>query len=212
MSRHRQRAPRDGQTKREELVLFDRAHVWHPFTQMEEWVASDPIVVERAEGFELVDVDGRRYLGGVSSLWVTVHGHRVPEIDDAVREQLERVAHSTLLGLTHVSAIELARELVALAPGGIEKVFYSEAGACAVEVGLKMAFSYWQRRGRRRKRTFLAFEHATMATRWAPWPLAASTFSAPSIDPSCSVSSGPPHPTATAARWGSLTLPAASPV
>lgn len=125
------------------LAALDKAHVWHPFTQMKGWLASEPLVVERGEGFELVDVEGRRYLDGVSSLWVTVHGHQVPEIDAAVAGQLGRIAHSTLLGLANVPSIELAAELVRLAPPGLEKVFYSEAGACAVEVALKMAFSYW---------------------------------------------------------------------
>ncbi|HEY8200185.1 MAG TPA: adenosylmethionine--8-amino-7-oxononanoate transaminase, partial [Actinomycetota bacterium] len=142
------------------LAALDRAHVWHPFTQMKGWLASEPLVVERGEGFELVDVEGRRYLDGVSSLWVTVHGHRVPEIDAAVADQLGRIAHSTLLGLANVPSIELAAELVRLAPPGLDKVFYSEAGACAVEVALKMAFSFWQHQGVTAKTTFLSLDNA----------------------------------------------------
>jgi adenosylmethionine-8-amino-7-oxononanoate aminotransferase len=142
------------------LAALDRAHVWHPFTQMKGWLASEPLVVERGEGFELVDVEGRRYLDGVSSLWVTVHGHRVPEIDAAVADQLGRIAHSTLLGLANVPSIKLAAELVRLAPDGLDKVFYSEAGACAVEVALKMAFSFWQHQGVSSKTTFLSLENA----------------------------------------------------
>jgi adenosylmethionine-8-amino-7-oxononanoate aminotransferase len=145
-----------GGHSRAELVALDRAHVWHPFTQMQGWLASEPLVIDRAEGCWLVDVDGRRYLDGVSSLWVTVHGHAVPEIDAAVTAQLGRVAHSTLLGLANVPSTELAAELVALAPPGLTKVFYSDAGACAVEVALKMAFGYWQHRGATSKRTFLS--------------------------------------------------------
>jgi adenosylmethionine-8-amino-7-oxononanoate transaminase len=152
--------PRSSQTASSRLIELDKAHVWHPFTQMKGWLASEPLVIERGEGCELIDVEGRRYLDGVSSLWVNVHGHRVPEIDRAVREQLDRVAHSTLLGLANVPSIELAAKLVELAPAGIEKVFYSEAGACAVEVGLKMAFGYWQRLGVKSKRTFLSLENA----------------------------------------------------
>ena len=142
------------------LAALDKAHVWHPFTQMKGWLASEPLVIERGEGFELVGTDGRRYLDGVSSLWVTVHGHRVPEIDEAVRDQLDRIAHSTLLGLAHAPAAELAAELVRLAPPGLEKVFYSEAGACAVEVALKMAFSYWRHLGDERRTTFLSLDNA----------------------------------------------------
>jgi adenosylmethionine-8-amino-7-oxononanoate aminotransferase len=142
------------------LAALDRAHVWHPFTQMKGWLASEPLVIERGDGFELVDVQGRRYLDGVSSLWVTVHGHRVPEIDAAVRDQLGRIAHSTLLGLANVPSVELAAELVRLAPRGLTKVFYSEAGACAVEIALKMAFSFWQHRGERTRTTFLSLDNA----------------------------------------------------
>lgn len=144
---------------REQLVAMDKAHVWHPFTQMQGWLASEPLIVERAEGCWLVDTEGRRYLDGVSSLWVNVHGHRVPEIDEAIAEQLGRVAHSTLLGLAGVPSIELAAELVALAPPGLDKVFYCEAGASAVEVALKMAFGYWQHRGAERRSTFLSLDN-----------------------------------------------------
>ncbi len=142
------------------LADLDRAHVWHPFTQMQDWLDDDPLIVESADGFELIDSEGNRYLDGVSSLWVSVHGHRVPEIDQAVRDQLDRVAHSTLLGLGGTPSIELAARLVDLAPPGIEKVFFSEAGAAAVEVALKMAFGYWQHKGKTSKRTFLALEEA----------------------------------------------------
>ena len=144
---------------REQLVALDKAHVWHPFTQMQGWLASEPLIVERAEGCWLVDTDGRRYLDGVSSLWVNVHGHRVPEIDEAIVEQLGRVAHSTLLGLAGVPSIELAAELVALAPPGLDKVFYCEAGASAVEVALKMAFGYWHHRGIESRTTFLSLDN-----------------------------------------------------
>jgi adenosylmethionine-8-amino-7-oxononanoate aminotransferase len=149
---------RNPQTER--LVRLDRAHVWHPFTQMKGWQASEPLVIERGEGCRLIDTEGRSYLDGVSSLWVNVHGHRVHEIDEAVRGQLDRIAHSTLLGLGNVASIELAAALVRLAPAGLEKVFYSEAGACAVEIALKMAFGYWQHRGVTTKRTFLSLENA----------------------------------------------------
>src|SRR3979411_115935 len=123
-----------GRHDRELLAALDKAHVWHPFTQMRGWLASEPLIVERAEGCWLIDTEGRRYIDGVSSLWVNIHGHGVPEIDEAITEQLGRVAHSTLLGLAGVPSIELAAELVALAPPGLAKGFYCEAGASAVEV------------------------------------------------------------------------------
>ena len=115
-------------------------------------------MIESAEGTELIDADGERYLDGVSSLWCNVHGHRHPLIDEAVREQLDRVAHSTMLGLTHPGAIELAAQLVELAPPGLSRVFYSESGSTAVEIALKMAFQYWQQSGsadNRRRTSFV---------------------------------------------------------
>src|SRR5436190_1775098 len=126
---------------------LDHRHLWHPFTQQRDWCREDPVVIERAEGAELVDSEGRRYIDGVSSLWCNVHGHRHPLIDGAIREQLERVAHSTMLGLTHRDAVELAARLVELAPPGLRRVFYSDSGSSATEVALKMAFQYWRQRG-----------------------------------------------------------------
>jgi adenosylmethionine---8-amino-7-oxononanoate aminotransferase len=135
-----------------DLVAADRARLWHPFTQQRGWEAEDPVIVERAEGCELVDADGRRYLDGVSSLWCNVHGHRHPRIDAALRAQLDRVAHTTMLGLTHPPAIELAERLVAIAPPGLTRVFYSDSGSTAAEIALKMAFQFWQQRGGRHRR------------------------------------------------------------
>jgi adenosylmethionine-8-amino-7-oxononanoate aminotransferase len=126
---------------------LDHDHLWHPFTQQRDWTAEDSLVIERAEGTDLIDADGRRYIDGVSSLWCNVHGHRHPDIDRAVTEQLGRVAHSTMLGLTHPGAAELAAKLVEIAPAGLSRVFYSDSGSTAVEVALKMAFQYWQQRG-----------------------------------------------------------------
>lgn len=123
-----------------ELVGRDLRSLWHPFTQHSVWPADEPVVVDRAEGMHFWDTDGNRYLDGVSSLWVTVHGHRVPEIDAAVREQLARLAHSTFLGLTHEPGIELAERLLATAPAGLTRVFYAGDGSSAVEAALKMAF------------------------------------------------------------------------
>ena len=150
----------DSSSRHERLLALDRAHVWHPFTQMAVWPSDDPLIIERAEGNELVDDLGRRYLDGVSSLWCNVHGHRKLEIDRAVRDQLDRVAHSTLLGLASVPAIELAEALVKIAPGGLTRVFYSDSGSTAVEVALKMAYQYWRQRGRPEKTRFAALSEA----------------------------------------------------
>jgi adenosylmethionine-8-amino-7-oxononanoate aminotransferase len=126
---------------------LDRDHVWHPFTQQQGWVEEEPLVIERGEGSHVIDTEGRRYIDGVSSLWCNVHGHRHPAIDRAVHEQLERVAHSTMLGLTHPGAAELAARLVEIAPPGLSRVFYSDSGSTAAEIALKMAFQYQRQRG-----------------------------------------------------------------
>jgi adenosylmethionine-8-amino-7-oxononanoate transaminase len=126
---------------------LDHDHLWHPFTQQRDWCGEEPLVVERAEGSHLIATDGRRYLDGVSSLWCNVHGHRHPGIDQAVRDQLGKVAHSTMLGLSHPGAAELAARLVDLAPPGLSRVFYSDSGSTATEIALKMAFQYQRQRG-----------------------------------------------------------------
>ncbi|HVM69142.1 MAG TPA: adenosylmethionine--8-amino-7-oxononanoate transaminase, partial [Gaiellaceae bacterium] len=131
----------------EALRAADRAHLWHPFTQQQGWAEEDFPLIERAEGCTLWDTDGNAYLDGVSSLWCTVHGHRHPHIDAAVRAQLDRVAHTTMLGLSHPPAVELAERLAAIAPGGLSRVFYSDNGSTAVEVALKMAYQWWHQRG-----------------------------------------------------------------
>lgn len=125
----------------QQLAQWDRTLVWHPFTQMAEY---EPLIIERAEGCTLVDIHGRRYLDGVSSLWCNVHGHRHPRIDEAIRRQLDQVAHVTLLGVSNPATVRLARRLVDLAPPGLQHVFFSDDGATAVEAALKMAFQYWR--------------------------------------------------------------------
>jgi adenosylmethionine-8-amino-7-oxononanoate aminotransferase len=130
-----------------DLAADDRRFLWHPFTQQQGWDDEDAPIIEAADRCELIDVHGRRYIDGVSSLWCNVHGHRHPAIDIAVRDQMDRVAHSTMLGLSHRPAIELARRLVEIAPDGLSRVFYSDSGSTAAEVALKMAFQYWQQQG-----------------------------------------------------------------
>jgi len=127
----------------DQLRDLDRTLVWHAFTQMAEY---EPLILERGEGCYVFDIDGRRYLDGTSSLWCNVHGHRHPRIDAAIREQLDRVAHVTNLGMSNPTTIQLAKRLVELSPPGLGHVFFSDDGATAVEVALKMAFQYWRQR------------------------------------------------------------------
>jgi adenosylmethionine-8-amino-7-oxononanoate aminotransferase len=136
----------------EQIVAWDHAHLWHPFTQMQEWLGESPLVIAEAGGNYLIDTDGQRYLDGVSSLWCNVHGHRHPAIDGAIRAQLDRVAHTTLLGLASPPSAELAAKLAAVAPRGLTRVFYSDAGATAVEIALKLALQYWRLKGQDRPR------------------------------------------------------------
>jgi len=142
----------------EDLYRWDREHVWHAFTQMAEY---EPLLIERAQGCTLIDVDGRELIDGVSSLWCNVHGHRHPHIDAAIRRQLDEVAHVTLLGSAHPTTVKLARRLAELMPA-LPHVFFSDSGATAVEVALKMAFQYWQQRPdpRPKKTRYLAFDNA----------------------------------------------------
>ncbi|MQA88473.1 MAG: adenosylmethionine--8-amino-7-oxononanoate transaminase [Streptosporangiales bacterium] len=136
-----------GGRRTEDLVARDLAHLWHPFTQHSVWPDDDPLIVERAEGMYLYDSEGRRYLDGVSSLWVTVHGHREPRIDHAIKKQMDRLAHTTFLGLTHEPGIVLAEKLLASAPSSLNRVFYAGDGASAVEAAIKMAYQAAAQRG-----------------------------------------------------------------
>ena len=131
--------------------------VWHGFTQMSAYTESSPIVVDRAEGHELIDVDGNRYLDAISSLWVNTIGHHVPELDQAVRDQLERGAHSTMLGNGNRVVIELAEALAERVPVEHPHFLFASDGASAVEQALKVAFQYWVNLGVTGRTTFLAF-------------------------------------------------------
>jgi len=163
-------------SEHDRLVQLDHAHVWHPFTPMQQWRERDPLIIAEAQGFELIDTKGNRYVDGVSSLWCNVHGHRVPEIDEAIRQQLDKAAHTTLLGLASPPSIELAARLVNLvnrqlkprdetAAGEspdrkLSKVFYSDAGATALEVAFKMAVGYWFHNGKPDKKKFIGLDGA----------------------------------------------------
>lgn len=135
-----------------DLHQIDQKVLWHPFTQMQSW---EPLVIAAGEGNYVLDTEGRRYLDGVSSLWCNLHGHRHPRLDRAIRDQLDRIAHATFLGLTHEPGIRLAQALVEVAPPGLTRVFYSDSGSTAVEIALKQSFQYWQQRGRPSKQRFL---------------------------------------------------------
>lgn len=126
---------------RDELLDWDRRHHWHAFTQMAEY---EPLVIARAEGCRLIDIDGREYLDGAASMWCNVHGHSHPRINAAIRDQLDRVAHATSLGMGCDTTVRLSKRLADLAPGNIEHVFFSCDGSSAIEVALKAAFQYWR--------------------------------------------------------------------
>ncbi len=144
------------------LEKLDKKYIWHPFTQMRDWAKEPQVIIASGKGSTLTDVHGKKYIDGVSSLWVTVHGHRKKEIDAAISKQLKKIAHSTLLGLSNVPAVVLAEKLVNIAPKGLSKVFYSDSGSTAVEIALKMAFQYWQQKGPqfRRKSGFISLTEA----------------------------------------------------
>lgn len=144
----------------ERLAAINKAHLWNPFTQMKDYNNSDPLIIKRGEGVMLYDVQGRAYYDGFSSVWLNVHGHNIPELNRAITDQLERVAHSTLLGMANVPAIELAEKLVEISPEGLNKVFYSDSGATGVEIAVKMAFQYWKNRGETGKTKFITMNQA----------------------------------------------------
>ena len=133
-------------TSASQLREWDNAHVWHPFTPMTAYREENAPIIVEGRGFDLVDSDGNVYLDGISSLWCNVHGHAVPEINEAVRQQLDKVGHSTLLGLSSDVSIQLAKQLVDITPAGLNKVFYSDSGATAVEVALKLAYQFHQQK------------------------------------------------------------------
>ena len=128
----------------EQLEKWDKEFVWHPFTQMKSYKESKPLIIERGEGSYLFDIEGNAYLDGFASLWVNVHGHNDPELNEALHTQVEKIAHSTLLGSANIPSILLAKKLAEITPGNLSKVFYSDTGAASVEIALKIAYQYWQ--------------------------------------------------------------------
>ena len=142
------------------LIDWDKRYLWHPFTQMQDWLAEEPVIIERGEGVFLIDTAGNRYIDGVASMWTNVHGHNRKEINDAIKSQIDKIAHSTLLGYSNVPAIKLAKKLVEITPQGLDKVFYSDNGATSVEIALKIAYQYWQHKGEPERRIFVNLDSA----------------------------------------------------
>lgn len=157
-----------------QLARLDQAYVWHPFTQMREWLSRPPLVIARGQGAELEDIEGRRYLDANSSIWTNLHGHNHPVINQAIIRQLKKIAHSSALGLANEPASLLAEKLIqlanlSLAPtsragssrrGRLEKVFYSDDGSTALEVALKLAYEFGRRKGGKAKPRFLSLQGA----------------------------------------------------
>lgn len=143
-----------------ELINKDRQYVWHPFTQMKSWNEEEPLIIVSGKGNLVIDVQGNEYIDAYSSLWCNVHGHNVPEINAAVKNQLDLIAHSTLLGAANVPSILLAEKLIQIAPEGLTKVFYSDSGATAVEIALKMAYQYWTHIEGKPRKSFITFQEA----------------------------------------------------
>ncbi|MGG0655915.1 adenosylmethionine--8-amino-7-oxononanoate transaminase [Rummeliibacillus pycnus] len=147
----------------QDLENWDKEYVWHPFTQMKQYQKSKPLIIEKGEGSYLYDIEGKKYLDGYASLWVNVHGHNIPELNEALTNQVHKVAHSTLLGSANVPSILLAKKLAEITPGNLCKVFYSDTGSASVEIALKMAYQYWQNidsEKYKRKSTFISLDEA----------------------------------------------------
>jgi adenosylmethionine---8-amino-7-oxononanoate aminotransferase len=142
---------------KERLTDWDKKYIWHPFTQMKDYMDMHPLVIEKGEGCYLIDIDGKRYIDGVSSLWVIVHGHGKKELVEAIRQQAQTLCHSTLLGIANVPSIVLAKMLVDISPKSLSRVFYSDNGSTSVEIALKMAYQYWQQKGEKNRKRFISF-------------------------------------------------------
>lgn len=144
----------------EELAAKNKQYIWHPFTQMKDYIEDQPVIIAEGKGLKLIDVNGKEYWDGVSSIWLNVHGHNIRELNEAIIQQLDKVAHSTLLGMANVPAILLAEKVIKLMPEGLSKVFYSDSGATSVEIAVKMAFQFWQHKGKETKRQFITMKDA----------------------------------------------------
>lgn len=142
----------------QDLIEKSKKYLWLPFTQMKDY-DENPFIIESGNGIKVKDIEGKEYYDGFSALWLNVHGHRKQELDAAIKKQLNKIAHSTLLGMTNVPATELAEKLIEITPEKLTRVFYSDSGAEAMEIALKMAFQYWMNIGRREKQKFIAMQN-----------------------------------------------------
>ena len=147
------------ETTKEQVESWDKKYLWHPFTQMKDFVNEEPLIIVDGEGVILRDINGKEYIDGISSMWCNIHGHRRKEIDNAIKDQLDKVAHTTLLGMSNIPSARLAKRLVEITPEGLNKVFYSDNGSNAIEVAIKMAFQYWQYKGCRDKTKFVTLQY-----------------------------------------------------
>lgn len=145
-----------------QLKRWDCEYVWHPFTQMQDYMKQDPLIVSHGEGAYLYDIEGNKYFDGNSSLWLNTFGHCHPKINEAIKQQLDTIAHSTMLGLANAPATHLAKRLVEMTPLGLDKVFYSDNGSTAGEIAIKMAFQYWQQvdPAQTERKSFITFDNA----------------------------------------------------
>lgn len=141
-----------------DLIEKSKKHLWLPFTQMKDY-DENPLIIESGTGIKVQDINGKEYYDGFSSVWLNVHGHRKKELDNAIKKQLGKIAHSTLLGMTNVPATQLAETLIDISPKKLTRVFYSDSGAEAMEIALKMAFQYWKNIGKPEKQKFIAMKN-----------------------------------------------------
>ncbi len=142
---------------RNKLTEWDKKYIWHPFTQMKDYMDMDTLVIEKGEGCCLFDIEGNKYIDGISSLWVIVHGHNKRELVEAIKKQAGILCHSTLLGIANVPSVVLAKMLIDISPKSLSRVFYSDNGSTSVEIALKMAYQYWQQKGEKKRKKFISF-------------------------------------------------------
>ncbi|GAX61707.1 adenosylmethionine-8-amino-7-oxononanoate aminotransferase [Candidatus Scalindua japonica] len=144
---------------KEQVENWDKKYLWHPFTQMRDFAREEPLIIVDGKGVILRDINGKEYIDGISSMWCNIHGHRREEIDNAIKDQLDKVAHTTLLGMSNIPSVKLAKRLVEITPEGLNKVFYSDNGSNAIEIAIKMAFQYWQYKGYKEKINYATLQY-----------------------------------------------------
>ncbi|ODS32257.1 MAG: adenosylmethionine--8-amino-7-oxononanoate aminotransferase [Candidatus Scalindua rubra] len=144
---------------KEQVENWDKKYLWHPFTQMKDFAREEPLIIVDGEGVILRDINGKKYIDGISSMWCNIHGHRRKEIDDAIKGQLDKVAHTTLLGMSNIPSAKLAKRLVEITPDGLNKIFYSDNGSNAIEIAIKMAFQYWQYKDHKKKINYVSLQY-----------------------------------------------------